>query len=380
MHARRRLVVGIAGIGLVYWGLARLGSALYYPGGVQVVWLPAGFAAAILYLGDMRWAVGAAAADLILGAELFPFHLHALLQIVPLIVVWWRVSPPRQWWTALRPLVVSRRAIEAVVIIGAVGALSVAAFSSQHPLTYIVFPALVLAAVNLGQRGATAALALALAFAVAIVMTARNAGPFVTASINDEVLSTQLFMLVATVTTVTLGAAVSARRRAAGELAQSLRREADATTDERQRIAHDLHDSVSQTLFSLGLHAGIAKHELARTVLPQESAMPAAIYEVAGLAQSALLEMRASIFALRGAAVAEQGLVAALGAHASAVGVRHDVAVNVDGPEDRLPLDAEAEELLFKIGQEAITNAVKHSGSQAISPRSGIPPNVRQDR
>ena len=88
---------------------------------------------------------------------------------------------------------------------------------------------------------------------------------------------------------------------------------------------------------------------------------------MAGLAQGALLEMRASIFALRGDAVAEQGLVAALAAHGTALAVRHDVRVTVEGPDERLPLTGSVEELLFRIGQEALTNAVKHSGSDAVA-------------
>jgi signal transduction histidine kinase len=241
----------------------------------------------------------------------------------------------------------------------------VAVFASSHPVTYLVFPSLIVAAVYLGQRGAT--VALLLAYGVAVGMTAANVGPFVEKSIDDEALSTQLYILVATFTTLTLGAVVSARRRAAVELAESRRRETERAAEERQRIARDLHDSVSQTLFSLGLHAGIAKHEVARAELGNGSELPASIDAVADLARGALLEMRASIFELRGGAVTEQGIVAALGAHAAALAVRHDVEVKVDGPPERLPLAREVEELLFRIGQEAVTNAVKHSGSASVS-------------
>ncbi|MGH2894666.1 MAG: hypothetical protein ACRDPM_15595 [Solirubrobacteraceae bacterium] len=59
--------------------------------------------------------------------------------------------------------------------------------------------------------------------------------------------------------------------------------------------------------------------------------------------------------------------MAALAAHASALAIRHDADVHVDGPQERLPLSADAEERLFRIGQEAMTNAVKHSGSATVS-------------
>jgi signal transduction histidine kinase len=284
------------------------------------------------------------------------------LLLAPLLLAWghppWPSRPSR------------RQVIEATVILAAVVGLSVGVFSSHHPLTYVVFPALVVAAVYLGQRGATAALVLTLA--VAVGMTAASVGPFVEKSINDEALSTQLYILVATITTLTLAAAVSARRRAAVQLAESQRRETERAGEERQRIARDLHDSVSQTLFSLGLHAGIAKHEIGRADLGADSELPDAIETVAELARGALLEMRASIFELRGGALTEQGLVTALGAHGTALAVRHDVDVTVEGPPERLPLEQEAEELLFRIGQEAITNAVKHSGSRSVTAQASL--------
>jgi signal transduction histidine kinase len=423
--------------------LGTLGSLAQYTGNIQVAWLPVGYAAAMLYLGDLRWFVGGALGDLAIGSNFVPFHGLSLdgqnllttagntaefvvaaalmrrwlgrgnklerpvdvgllfvavgigtaisavvgnlaavwlggapwsefgssvrtwwlgdtsggLLIAPLLIVWW-AAPRRLVW---RP----RTAVEAVVILGVVAGLSVAVFSSHHPLTYVVFPMLILAAVYLGQRGAT--VALMLTYAVAVGLTAANFGPFVSRSINDRALDTQLYILVATVTTLTLGAAVSARRRAAVDLAESRRREAERAADERQRIARDLHDSVSQTLFSLGLYAGIAKHEVARAELAPESALPATVDELAELARGALLEMRASIFELRGGALAEQGLVAALGAHGAALAVRHDARVTVEGPDERLPLPPDTEELLFRIGQEALTNAAKHSGSQTIA-------------
>lgn len=442
-----RLVLGNVIVGVGYWTLAQVGSLAQYTGNIEVAWLPVGFAAGMLYLGDLRWFVGGMVADICVGpnftfafdpslanlsgtvSNTIEFTLAAYLMrrwlgrrnelerpadvgrlfvaiglgtafsavFGTLIAVKWLgttwsefPSSVRTWWLGdtsggllLAPLLLAwghhlgplrrsrrRQVVEAVVILGSVVGLSVAIFSSHHPLTYLVFPALVVAAVYLGQRGAT--VALVLTFVVAVVMTAANVGPFVEKSINDEALSTQLYILVATVTTLTLGATVSARRRAAVELAESHRREAERGAEERQRIARDLHDSVSQTLFSLGLHAGIAKHEVARAELGTESRLPAAIEAVAELAQGALMEMRGSIFDLRGGAVAEQGLVAALAARGAALSVRHDVQVTVEGPLQRLPLSPEVEELLFRVGQEAITNAVKHSGSSTVSVEAAI--------
>jgi signal transduction histidine kinase len=215
--------------------------------------------------------------------------------------------------------------------------------------------------------------ALAAAIGVSVAMTASNLGPFLEHSITDEALNTQLYVMVAILTTLTLGAAVSGRRRAALELVESRRREAEVAVGERERIARDLHDSVSQTLFSLGLHAGIARHALARGA-PADGAASDAVEVVSQLAQAALLEMRASIFELRGGAVAEQGLVAALSAHAAALSVRHDVPITVTGPDQRLPLDPQVEERLFRVGQEALSNAVKHSRRDGVSVQVQLEP------
>lgn len=444
----QRLLAGNVVVGLGYYGLATLGSVAQFTGQVQVAWLPVGFAAAMLYLGDLRWFAGGMLADLLLGTGVYPFHYQLLASpvvsfetigntiefalaaylmrrwlgrdttlerprevtamLLALVAgvavstacgtasVWWGgLAPPSglwpvayTWWLGdlsggllvvpvllvwgagpltwrVPPAFPVTVTAQWVGVLALVTGLSVLAFSFRYPLPYIVFPALVLAAVNVGLRGATVALMCALG--VAIGMTAARSEPFAEQSINAEVLATQLYILVATLTTLTLGAAVSARHRAAAELAEARHRSAQRAEAERQRIARDLHDSVSQTLFSLGLHAGIARHEAARAVLPEDSALPEAIAEVAGLAQAALLEMRASIFDLRGGAVAEQGLVTALAAHGAALAVRHDVRVAVTGPEDKLPLAPAVEETLFRIGQEAITNAVKHSGSPSVS-------------
>ncbi len=449
---RERLLLGNLALGAGYYAMARLGYVVQFTGGVQVAWLPVGFAAAMLYLGDLRWWFGAALADVLLGTGVIPFHSEELTRwtqaqtlgnvieftlIAVLMRRWlgprnrlerpldvallllaiacgtaisaaigtlagWRAgdfgaselsSVFRTWWLGdacgaliVIPLILvwvggpplawphGRKRLEAVAIPLVVAGLSVVVFASHHPLTYIVFPVLIFAALNLGQRGATAAVLLAVG--VAIARTADRAGPFATSSIDDATLDTQLYVLVAVITTVTLGAVVSSRREAALRLAESRRREAERTAEERRRIAGDLHDSVSQTLFTLGLHTGLARHHAARVESPEGDALRASVDEVAELAHRALLEMRASIFELRRDALAEQGLVTALRAHAGAIGLRHDVDVAVAGPEDRLALDIAVEERLYRIGQEAITNAVKHSGSASVAARLDVGPSA----
>jgi signal transduction histidine kinase len=112
----------------------------------------------------------------------------------------------------------------------------------------MVFPAFIWAALRLGPQGAT--LAVAVGAVIAVLSTSYEVGPFVELSPTDSALNLQLYIVFAALTTCCLAAIVSERRRAALELAESQRREGERAALERQRIARDLHDSVSQSLFS----------------------------------------------------------------------------------------------------------------------------------
>jgi integral membrane sensor domain MASE1 len=143
----------------------------------------------------------------------------------------------------------SRSASEGALMIGAVVALSAIALSGELPLTYMVFPALIWAALRFGQRGATVAVAVAAGIAVGI--TANEVGAFVSHSITDSALSTQLYIAVAALTTLCLAAIVSERQRTTLELAESRTRIAAAGVQERRRLERELHDSAQNRLVGL---------------------------------------------------------------------------------------------------------------------------------
>src|SRR5262249_53269431 len=187
--------------------------------------------------------------------------------------------------------------LEAAAMVGAVIGLSAIALTSSTPIAYLVFPALIWAALRFGQRGAT--LAVFLAAGMAVLLTANNVGPFVRHSITASALSTQLYLTVAALTTLCLGAIVSERRRSAAELVESRRRELERATEERQRIARDLHDSVSQSLFSMTLHARTAERALQHTGQETDGRVGRELGHVGELSRTALAEMRALIFELR---------------------------------------------------------------------------------
>lgn len=83
--------------------------------------------------------------------------------------------------------------------------------------------------------------------------------------------------------------------------------------------------------------------------------------DLRGLTKDALAEMRALIFELRPEALHEDGLVAAIRRHAAMVAARQGFDVLVQGPEDPLPLAADAETELFRVLREALHNSVKHA-------------------
>ena len=248
------------------------------------------------------------------------------LVVLPLILAWAR--PPDPAW---------RRSWEMAALICAVLGLSALGLSGRQPLTYLVFPALIWAALRFGTQGGTVAVVLAVAMTV--WRTAHHVGPFVQHSITDSVLSTQLFIAVAALTTLCLAAIVTERRRGAVELLEARRRTAERGALERQRIARDLHDSVSQTLFSMTLHARAAQRAIAGAGGVSEAGKHE-LGQVVDLSRSALGEMRSLIFELRPEGLADEGLVSAIRKHAAVLASREGIRIEVHGPDGSVAADA----------------------------------------
>jgi PAS domain S-box-containing protein len=131
-----------------------------------------------------------------------------------------------------------------------------------------------------------------------------------------------------------------------------------AASQERAHLARELHDSVTQALFSMGLT--LRTLELLLETNP-DAARPK-LAELRDLQKDALAEMRTLIFELRPSSLESDGLVQALRTHATAVQRRTGLTIVVDAdPIDRLPLPVE--EALYRIGQEALHNVVKHANA-----------------
>jgi Na+/proline symporter/two-component sensor histidine kinase len=142
-----------------------------------------------------------------------------------------------------------------------------------------------------------------------------------------------------------------------------------AALEERHRLARELHDSVSQALFSMTMHTRAVELAVERDGGDPEGRVARGLAELRRLTQGALAEMRTSIFQLRPAALHEVGLVAALRERAEAITTREGIEVRVHAPAERLPLDARAEEEILRLVQEAMQNSVKHAGASRIDIR-----------
>lgn len=279
------------------------------------------------------------------------------LVVLPLILTWLR--DPISAWNRIRTM-------EGALLICSVAALAALAVSAHAPLTYLTFPALIWAAFRFGPAGVT--LSTAVLAVMTIGLTAHDLGAFSRQQIDDRTLSTQLYILVASLTALFLSAVVSERERSAAQLADSKRRESERGLEERRRIARDLHDSVSQALFSSVLHTRAAQRALAEEGGDLSQRLGQALATISDLTKRAQNEMRKFIFEW-GPDGIEAGLVAALGRHVSTLPDDARLQVEVDGPGGRMPLTRTMETQLYGIGREALANVVKHAHATAAQIR-----------
>jgi signal transduction histidine kinase len=136
-----------------------------------------------------------------------------------------------------------------------------------------------------------------------------------------------------------------------------------AALEERARLARELHDSITQSLFSMTMHAEAAQIARQREVGAERVTplLDRNLRQLHELTEAALAEMRALIFELRPGALKEEGLAAALRKHAAAVSAREGVAIRVHAPGDRIPINTAVEEHLYRCAQEALHNVIKHA-------------------
>jgi signal transduction histidine kinase len=133
---------------------------------------------------------------------------------------------------------------------------------------------------------------------------------------------------------------------------------------ERNRLALELHDAVSQKLFSVVLTA-----EAASTLLDRDTAAAREKVErLRGLAAEALEELRSLILELRPPDLARDGLCGALRKHVEVLRPLHQAEIQLDLDAGATAGEARDHEVL-RIAQEAVQNALRHSGADRVSVR-----------
>ncbi|MEU9887268.1 GAF domain-containing sensor histidine kinase [Sphaerisporangium sp. NPDC051011] len=141
--------------------------------------------------------------------------------------------------------------------------------------------------------------------------------------------------------------------------------------EERTRMARELHDAVTQKLFSLRLTAQAA----ASLIRDDPERALAEIDRVQRLAGEALAELRAVIVELRPAALDRHGLVETLRKHVALLDRLYSEKITFDAPEDghACGLPPATEVTVLRVAQEAVHNALRHARASSIAVRLRLP-------
>jgi PAS domain S-box-containing protein len=136
-----------------------------------------------------------------------------------------------------------------------------------------------------------------------------------------------------------------------------------ATREERERLARELHDSVTQALYSLTLLTEATRRAAGTGDLPQVLSYLTRLGEIA---HQSLKEMRLLVYQLRPAALEKEGLIGALQQRLEAVEKRAGIEARllVEGTS---VIPANIEEDFFRIAQEALNNTLKHASAKSVA-------------
>ena len=269
------------------------------------------------------------------------------LIVVPLALAWWRPLPSVKW----RP-----RIVEWSLLVAALVVISEVALRSEDARTFLLFPVLVWAALRFGQRGAT--FAVALVSGLTVWNTIHYIGPFVYHSITQSVLTTQLFIAVAAISTLLLEAVVREREDLAAEVEASRSRIVAAGDRERRRLERNLHDGAQQRLVALAARL----HGASQHVQSSPAEISALLVEAEEDVRVANDELRTLASGLHPAVLTDLGLAGALRSIAAGA----NVPVEIRGSELGR-LDPTVEATAYYVVAEAVTNAQKHGRATSIS-------------
>lgn len=327
-------------------------------------------------IGDLRdvwttWWLGDAVGDII---------------VAPVVLLW--AAGPRPRWPRHHV-----EALGAALLFVATGLAFFGGIGVKNaPIGWFWIPVIVWVAYRFGQRSA-ATMVLGLAI-VSVWGTIRGMGPFVLPSANASLLLLQAFLGVVSVSALTLAAEVGVRERTLGDLRRArdeledrvrqrtvalarandslqseiderlrLQRElVDAGESERLRLGRDLHDDLGQLLTGIGFLSSAVERKLTA----QSRSEAESLTEIRRLVQEAISKTRILSLGLTPVSLGTGGLRAAVRELAEMTERVFGVACRVEYDEDIFVDRALAATNLYRIVQEAISNAVRHAGGRQI--------------
>lgn len=266
------------------------------------------------------------------------------LLVVPLVLAW------------QRPRTGSEGRLGGALILVAVAVVTEIVFTSGQPIVYLAFPVLLWSALRIGQRGAT--LALLVSASVGVWNTTHSTGPFHFRSVTESIVSLQLYMTVASLSTLLLAAVVFEREQIARRLGEAQAQSTRAASVERHRLERDLHGGAQNRLAALSVRVGCATDRPPTTV-GKTAALLRQIAEELGSVNN---DLRTVTHGLHPLVLTSLGLADAI----RSLAARSPVPVELRA----LPsasLEAPVEEVAYLVVAEAVTNAQKHAGASSIS-------------
>lgn len=255
------------------------------------------------------------------------------------------------------------------------------AFSGEHGstpfgllLVYLPVPFVVWSIVRAGPAGASFTVTTVALIAVAGANNGR--GPFSAYPDAVNLLAVQLFVLLLAIPVTALAIALDERRSAERALKQSedelqvqnrqlhylAGRLIDAQEDERRRISRDLHDDIGQRLALVGL----SLNEVERRQAPTEIAVRSRLRDIQDDVSELCRDIHDLSRALHSSKLQHLGLAPALRGWCRHLSEQHGVAIDVIG-DGEPALDVDSSTCLFRVVQEALSNAIKHGRAKQIT-------------
>jgi signal transduction histidine kinase len=241
--------------------------------------------------------------------------------------------------------------------------------NTSPALLYTPIPLLVWAALRFGLGGISASMLIITVQAVSGTM--RGHGPFLAQTPSENATALQLFLLVTATPLMLLAIVIEEERRTEQALRQSYEQNEDlagrlinAQEDERARIARDLHDDLSQQLAGVAIILSSLKRKVDKP--GAEPDVEQTLVRLQEWTAAMAKAIRNLSHELHPGVLEHAGLTATLRRHCADIEQLHQITVTFNPADGLDSLDADVALCLFRVVQEALTNALRHAGARTI--------------